>query len=95
MYNGVKNMEAQAVPTKFTKKDIQLLDHFIEEGYFSTRSDLIRTSVRHYLHELTLMEIQGRVRSKKKKRKWTKKDIKKELKEIRGLRRQRWKDRNG
>lgn len=84
-------MEAQAIPAKFTKKDIQLLDHFIEEGYFSTRSDLIRTSVRHYLHELTLMEIQGRIWKKKT----TKKDIKKELKEIRDLRRQRWKDRNG
>ena len=86
MYNG-DNMEAVAIPAKFTKKDIALMDEFIQEGYFSTRSDLVRTSVRHYLHELSLREIRAKIPT----RKFTKKDIETELKELRKSRQNLWK----
>jgi Arc/MetJ-type ribon-helix-helix transcriptional regulator len=83
-------MEAVAIPAKFTKMDIQLLDHFVKEGYFSTRSDLIRTSVRHYLHELTMMEIEKKIKPKT----YSKDGVKKEIEEIRKVRRAIWKNNN-
>ncbi len=85
MYNG-GDMEATAIPAKFTKKDIDLMDQFIRKGYFSTRSDLVRTSVRHYLHELSMREIKTRMEQKI----LDKKEIEKELKEIRRVRKELW-----
>ena len=86
MYNR-DIMEAVAIPAKFTRKDIDLMDQFIKEGYFSTRSDLVRTSVRHYLHELSLREIRKNIKPKK----LSKKDIEEELKEIKKIRKDLWK----
>jgi Arc/MetJ-type ribon-helix-helix transcriptional regulator len=86
MYN-CDIMEAVAIPAKFTKKDIALMDEFIKEGYFSTRSDLVRTSVRHFLHELSMREIRSKIPTKK----ISKKDIESENKEIRKVRQDLWK----
>ena len=86
MYNR-DIMEAVATPAKFTRKDIDLMDRFIKNGYFSTRSDLVRTSVRHYLHELSLREI----RSKVQPQMISDKEIEQELKEIKKIRKDIWK----
>ncbi len=86
MYNR-DIMEAVAIPAKFTRKDIDLMDQFIKNGYFSTRSDLVRTSVRHYLHELSLREIKNMIQPKV----LSEKEIEEELKEIKKIRKDLWK----
>ncbi|MDI6639572.1 MAG: ribbon-helix-helix domain-containing protein [Methanocellales archaeon] len=80
-------MSSETIPARFSKKDVKLLDYFVEEGYFSTKSDLIRESVRHYIHELSLREIRMRVPQKE----WTEGEIQEELGEIKRIRRKLWK----
>ncbi len=40
---------------RLASKDILDIDDLISKGYFTSRSDIIRTSVRHYIHELHKM----------------------------------------
>lgn len=89
MYYG-DEMESTAIPTKFTKKDIDLMDEFVKEGYFSTRSDLVRTSVRHYLHELSSLQIKRRIPQKQ----LSDDDVENELNEIRRVRKKLWEKKN-
>lgn len=89
MYNRDR-MEPTAIPTKFTRKDIDLMDEFVKEGYFSTRSDLVRTSVRHYLHELSSLQIKRKIPQKR----LSKDDVETELKEIRKVRKKLWEKKN-
>lgn len=56
IYNIVAGMTAATVPIRFTKEDIEAMERFVKEGYFSTKSDLIRTSVRYCLREIAFEE---------------------------------------
>ncbi len=45
-------MGNNSITIRLAPKDIEQIDGKIEEGYFTSRSDMIRTSVRHYINEL-------------------------------------------
>ena len=47
----------ETVSAKFAEKDMELMEEFIKKKYFSNRSDLIRTAVRHYLRESASQEL--------------------------------------
>jgi Arc/MetJ-type ribon-helix-helix transcriptional regulator len=75
-------MTSTAVPIRFTKKDIEAMERFVEEGYFSTKSDLIGTSVRHYLREIAFEEFMQSA-SRKPIKKGELERLKREIREIR------------
>ena len=45
-------MTNNSITIRLAPKDIEQIDDKVEEGYFTSRSDMIRTSVRHYINEL-------------------------------------------
>ena len=47
-------MSGSVITTRFSKKDIQTMNNLIKSGFFDTKSDLIRHSVRHYIEEKTI-----------------------------------------
>jgi len=79
-------MASTTVPVRFVKKDIESIDHFIEEGFFTTKSDLIRMSVRHYIRELAFEELM----KKASNRPLTKEDVDRVNRRIKEIRRERW-----
>lgn len=84
---SVMRMAAATVPIRFTKKDIEAMERFIKEGYFSTKSDLIRTSVRHYLREIAFEGFMQSATGEPVK----KEDLERVNKEIREIRGEIWK----
>ncbi|MFQ5975005.1 MAG: ribbon-helix-helix domain-containing protein [Candidatus Hydrothermarchaeales archaeon] len=80
-------MTTATVPIRFTQKDIEEMERFVKEGYFSTKSDLIRTSVRHYLREIAFKEfMQDTSRESVKKE-----ELESINREIRDIREEIWK----
>ncbi len=45
-------MTNNSITIRLAPKDIEQIDNTIEAGYFTSRSDMIRTSLRHYIAEL-------------------------------------------
>lgn len=43
-------MSAVSVTTRFSEKDIKVIDELVKRGYFTNRSDAIRMSVRYYYY---------------------------------------------
>lgn len=80
-------MAAATVPIRFTKKDIDAMKRFVDKGYFSTKSDLVRTSVRHYLRELAFEEFMQNASAKPVK----KEELERINREIREIRKEIWK----
>jgi Arc/MetJ-type ribon-helix-helix transcriptional regulator len=46
-------MSGTVLTTRFSKKDIETMENLIKSGYFESKSDLIRHSVRHFIEEKT------------------------------------------
>jgi Arc/MetJ-type ribon-helix-helix transcriptional regulator len=63
-------MTNNSITIRLAPKDIEQIDNKVEEGYFTSRSDMIRTSVRHYINELgnipPVIEEMGRKADEKK-----------------------------
>ena len=49
-------MANNSITVRLSPHDIGLIDKKIKEGYFTSRSDVIRYSIRHLLHELESRE---------------------------------------
>jgi Arc/MetJ-type ribon-helix-helix transcriptional regulator len=47
-------MVGTVLTTRFSKKDIEVMENLIKSGFFESKSDLIRHSVRHFIEEKTL-----------------------------------------
>ena len=49
-------MANETITVRLSPKDIEVMDRSIEEGYFTSRSDLVRYSVRHTMMEMNAKE---------------------------------------
>lgn len=45
-------MQNSSVTVRLSPRDVEMMDNKINEGYFTNRSDVIRYSLRHLMHEL-------------------------------------------
>ena len=46
-------MTGTVLSTRFSKKDLEIMENLIMSGFFDSKSDLIRHSVRHFIEEKT------------------------------------------
>ena len=74
-------MSNASITVRLAPHDIKIIDKKIEEGIFTSRSDVIRYSIRHTLSEIDSNERNLDILAElAKERKITKKDVRKALK---------------
>lgn len=54
-------MTTVTIPAEFARADIELIDSLVDMGFFGNRADLIKESVRHYIHEIADRELVKRI----------------------------------
>jgi Arc/MetJ-type ribon-helix-helix transcriptional regulator len=74
-------MSNASITVRLAPHDIKIIDKKIDEGIFTSRSDVIRYSIRHTLSEIDSNERNLEILAEiAKERKITKKDVRKALK---------------
>lgn len=49
-------MSNETITIRLSPKDVDMIDSKVKEGHFTSRSDLIRYSIRHVLNEMEVRE---------------------------------------
>lgn len=78
-------MNAKSVTTRFPKKDAEIIDTLVKKGFFTNRSDFIRSAVRQYLKAkgLTVPPIIGKTSAIADVKGITREDIIRETRKVR------------
>ena len=68
---------------RLAKRDTVMLDHFVKEGLFQSKSDFIRYAIRKAINEMILRDIREDIALDEDLANITPDDLQKEIKEIR------------
>ncbi len=49
-------MANDSITIRFARKDLERIDEMVHQGYYTSRSDLIRTGVRHLIFDMAKAE---------------------------------------
>jgi Arc/MetJ-type ribon-helix-helix transcriptional regulator len=82
-------MATEVTTIRLSQRDIELIDHFIVEGEFGNKSELIRFAVKKLVYEMMLNELRrkyGRTKAPSKK------EVKELFGELEDIRKELWKD---
>lgn len=76
-------MATDVTSIRLAKRDTVMLDHFVKEGLFQSKSDFIRYATRKAINEMILREIREDIVLDEDLPNITPSDLQKEIKEIR------------
>ena len=76
-------MSSEITSVRLPPKDSMMVDHFVENGEFKSRSEFIRFAVKKLINEMILREFHEKLGEDKKINKKKLDKLQKEIKEIR------------
>ena len=82
-------MAAEVTTIRLTSRDNELIDHFINQGEFTNKSELIRFAVKKFVYEMMLNELR---RGQGKSEISSKEEIQKVMKQLESIRKDLWRD---
>jgi Arc/MetJ-type ribon-helix-helix transcriptional regulator len=82
-------MAAEVTTIRLASRDNELIDHFISQGEFTNKSELIRFAVKKFVYEMMLNELR---RGQDKSEISSKDEILKVMRQLESIRKELWRE---